>query len=107
MIERNTLGALLRQKRMRAKLSRARLARLAGISEATIKFIETARTQHRHSTLLRLLSVSALALRPAELGLDIVVARTPLRAVTAPFLSAILFHRIHKLRHRRRTPKRD
>ncbi len=60
---------LLRLRREAAGLSRRRLANLAHLSEATIKFIETARTRPTRATLLRLLLVSDLRLLPTELPL--------------------------------------
>ncbi len=60
---------LLRLRREAAGLSRRRLANLARLSEATIKFIETARTRPTRATLLRLLLVNDLRLLPTELPL--------------------------------------
>ena len=59
-------GALLRDRRNTAKLSRLALAQRAQISDATIKFIETARHPPSRATLLRLLSVAELHLTWAE-----------------------------------------
>ena len=59
-------GALLRDRRNAAKLSRVALAHLAKISDATIKFIETARHPPSRSTLLRLLAVAELQLTWAD-----------------------------------------
>ena len=55
-------GALLRDRRNAAKLSRLALAHRAKISDATIKFIETARHPPSRSTLIRLLAVAELHL---------------------------------------------
>ena len=55
-------GRLLRDKRNAAGLSRVALARRAKISDATIKFIETARHPPSRATLIRLLGVSDLKL---------------------------------------------
>jgi transcriptional regulator with XRE-family HTH domain len=59
-------GALLRDRRNAAKLSRVDLAHLAKISDATIKFIETARHPPSRSTLIRLLAVVELHLTWAD-----------------------------------------
>ncbi len=53
---------LLRHRRERAGLSRLRLAQLAELSEATIKFIELGKTSPSRRTLLRLLLVPGLGL---------------------------------------------
>ena len=55
-------GRLLRDKRNAAGLSRVQLARRAKISDATIKFIETARHPPSRATLIRLIGVSDLKL---------------------------------------------
>ena len=55
-------GRLLRDKRNAAGLSRVQLARRAKISDATIKFIETARHPPSRATLIRLIGVSELKL---------------------------------------------
>jgi transcriptional regulator with XRE-family HTH domain len=60
---------LLRLRREAAGLSRRKLAQQAQLSEATIKLIETARTQPTRSTLLRLLQVLDLGLAPSDLPL--------------------------------------
>jgi transcriptional regulator with XRE-family HTH domain len=59
-------GALLRDRRNAAKLSRLALAHRAKVSDATIKFVETARHPPSRSTLIRLLSVAELHLTWAE-----------------------------------------
>ncbi len=59
-------GALLRDRRNAAKLSRLALAHRAKISDATIKFVETARHPPSRATLIRLLSVAELHLTWAE-----------------------------------------
>ena len=48
-------GKLLKDRRLQARLSRAALGKKTGLSEATIKFIETARTRPTRGTLLRLM----------------------------------------------------
>ena len=59
-------GALLRARRNAAKLSRLALAQRAKLSDATIKFIETARHPPSRTTLIHLLSVAELHLTWAE-----------------------------------------
>ncbi len=59
-------GKLLRDKRNAAGLSRAALARKAKLSEATLKFVETARHPPSRATLLRLIGVAELNLSWAE-----------------------------------------
>ncbi len=55
-------GRLLRDKRNQAGFSRTQLARKAKLSDATIKFIETARHPPSRATLLRLVGVAELGL---------------------------------------------
>lgn len=97
-----SIAELLRERRKKACLSRARLARIAGLSEATIKFIETGRTRPSEATRRRLLEVRILALRPDELGLD-----SPVGALVASFIAALTFHRIHKRRNCRRIFRKE
>ena len=59
-------GRLLRDKRNAAGLSRVQLARRAKLSDATVKFIETARHPPSRATLIRLIGVSELKLRCAD-----------------------------------------
>ncbi len=59
-------GRLLRERRNQAGLSRLQLARKAKLSDATIKFIETARNAPSRATLLRLVGVKELNLRWSE-----------------------------------------
>src|SRR4051812_15222933 len=59
-------GAMLRDRRNAAKLSRLDLAHLAKVSDATIKFIETARHPPSRGTLIRLLAVAELHLTWAD-----------------------------------------
>ena len=59
-------GRLLRDKRNQAGFSRVQLARKAKLSDATIKFIETARHPPSRATLLRLVAVAELGLRWTE-----------------------------------------
>ena len=92
-----TLGVLLRQRRTLAKLSRARLARLAGLCEATIKFIEFDKHWPRTQTRLKLLAIRDLSLSADELGLNPQALPLPKQTRGAdPFVAALLFHRIHK-----------
>ena len=66
----SAFARLLRLRRESAGLSRRRLARLAQLSEATIKLLEAAKTRPTRATLLRLLLVEALRLSPADLPLS-------------------------------------
>ncbi len=66
-IQGSSFGTLLRFRREEAHLSRATLAKLAKLSEATIKFIETDRTTPSRMTLLALRSVAALGLQDEEM----------------------------------------
>jgi len=59
-------GALLRERRNAAKLSRVKLARQAKVCDTTIKFIETARHRPSRATLMCLLAVADLRLTWAE-----------------------------------------
>ncbi len=59
-------GRLVRDKRNQAGFSRVQLARKAKLSDATIKFIETARHPPSRATLLRLVAVAELGLRWAD-----------------------------------------
>ena len=59
-------GRLVRDKRNQAGFSRVQLARKAKLSDATIKFIETARHPPSRATLLRLVGVTELGLRWAD-----------------------------------------
>ena len=105
-----TCGKLLWQRRVSARLSRARLARLSGLCEATIKLIEKDRTRPRRETLLRLLAVTELMLTPEDLGLESQAAPTTKQmrgAAVKPFVCALLFHRIHRRRNRRRITQKE
>ena len=59
-------GRLIRDKRNAAGLSRVQLARRAKLSDATVKFTETARHPPSRATLIRLIGVSELKLRWAD-----------------------------------------
>ena len=74
-------GVLLRDRRNAAKLSRVDLARLAKVSDATIKFIETARHPPSRSTLIRLLAVAELHLTWAHVPGQ---QESPERLIPAP-----------------------
>lgn len=69
------LGTLVRQRREAAGLSRAKVAKRARFSEATLKLIESGHRPSR-STLLRLINVPELALRWDDVA--------PLYGETAP-----------------------
>lgn len=60
--QRVQFGKLLRDKRNAAGFSRAQLARRAKLSDATLKFTETARNPPSRATLLRLIAVTELNL---------------------------------------------
>ena len=89
-------GRLLRDKRNAAGFSRVQLARRAKLSDATIKFAETARHPPSRATLIRLIGVAELKLRWAEVpGYPAPPApepirrcppagRPPLRSIAAP-----------------------
>ena len=78
-------GALLRNRRNAAKLSRLALAHRAKVSDATIKFIESARHPPSRSTLSRLLSVPELHLTWAEVpGTHAPPAEKPFAAALPP-----------------------
>lgn len=66
-IQGSSFGTLLRYRREEAHFSRATLAKLTKLSEATIKFIETNRTTPSRMTLLALQSVAALGLQDEEM----------------------------------------
>ena len=70
--QRRSFGALLRDRRNAAGFSRIALARRAKVSDATVKFLETARNPPSRSTLIRLLAVPELKLTwenvPGKLG---------------------------------------
>ncbi len=59
-------GRMLRQRRKAANLSRLELARLAGISESTIKNLETGRRPPTAMVLARLMAVVELGLEPSS-----------------------------------------
>jgi transcriptional regulator with XRE-family HTH domain len=77
--QRQEFGKLLRDRRNQAGLSRLQLARKAKLSDATIKFIETAHSPPSRTTLLRLVAVPELKLSWAE---------TPGQPARAPGASA-------------------
>lgn len=59
-------GRLLRDRRTAAGFSRVHLARQAKLSDATVKFCETARHPPSRATLIRLIGISELQLRWAD-----------------------------------------
>ena len=75
-----SFGRALKTRRISANLSRLKLGRLAGISEATIKFLETGRIDKPSMrTLLKLL-------RTSELGLTLNELPEPLARSVVPYL---------------------
>ena len=80
-------GKLLRDKRSAAGLSRNRLARMAKLSDATVKFIETARHPPSRATLIRLVDVPELKLTWADVpGHDSPAARPTIDVTPAKAL---------------------
>lgn len=63
------LGQLIHDRRRRAGLSRQALGRLAKLSDATVKFVETGRHPPSRTTCLRLLNVPELNLQWQDLAL--------------------------------------
>lgn len=61
-----TFGKLLRDKRSRAGLSRVALGRMAGLSDATVKFVEVAKHPPSRQTLIKLVKVQELGLKWSE-----------------------------------------
>lgn len=61
------VGVLLRERRLRAKLSRAKLAERTKLSEGTIKNLEAGRHKPNHQTLAQLLAIKELALEARDL----------------------------------------
>jgi len=87
-------GRLLRDKRNAAGLSRVQLARRAKLSDATVKFTETARHPPSRATLIRLLGVSELKLRWADIPGHLVppvteTSEPPLRAERSGLVSQL------------------
>ena len=89
-------GQLLRDRRNAAGLSRLQLASRAKLSDATVKFVETARHPASRATLIRLLAVKELGLTwadapgaptPPSPAQDLVVERPPLSAERNGFLT--------------------
>lgn len=60
-------GARLKDRRILAALSRREVAEKSGLSECSIKFIESARTRPRLATLLALMRISELDLQLEDL----------------------------------------
>ena len=67
MMDQRKLGALLKERRKAAHLSRKILAQRTGFSESTVKNLENGRHQPTQHTLKLLLSVTELGLRPDDL----------------------------------------
>ncbi len=86
-------GRLVRDKRNQAGFSRVQLARKSKVSDATIKFIETARHPPSRATLLRLIGVAELGLRWADTPGYSVGAMPEIVAVTSPALAEAEFSR--------------
>ncbi len=74
------LGALLKERRKAARLSRKTLAQRTGFSESTVKNLENGRHQPTQHTLSLLLSVPELNLRPDDL-FSVAVAPPPLPVI--------------------------
>ena len=86
-------GRLVRDKRNQAGFSRVQLARRAKVSDATIKFIETARHPPSRATLLRLVAVAELGLRWSDTPGHSVGAMPEAAAETSPSLPEAEFSR--------------
>ena len=75
-----SFGVTLKTRRISAQLSRCMLGHLAGLSEATIKFLETGRVDNPSiTTLLKLL-------RTSELGLTLSELPEPMARAVVPYL---------------------
>lgn len=87
LAQRKVFGKLLRAKRNAAGFSRVQLARLAKLSDATIKFIETAHNPPSVATLIRLIRVAALDLSWADVPWQDpqVVDATPVKETALAF----------------------
>ena len=86
-------GHLLRDKRNQAGLSRVQLARKAKLSDATIKFLETAKHPPSRATLLRLVGVPELGLSWADTpGFHLEASPACLESSASPSL-AVELHR--------------
>lgn len=77
-------GKLLKDRRHNARFSRLKLAKLAGLSDATIKFIETARNPPSRRTCQALISVKELGLKWADVAILDYVGPEPSELVPAP-----------------------
>lgn len=90
------LGALVRAARLRAGLSRSRVARLAGVSESTLKNVEAGRHHFTAATLRGLLGVAALDLPQEIFGALLPDVRGPddgLNACLAPGFQPLELYR--------------
>lgn len=80
-----SFGRALKTRRISAHLSRLKLGRLAGLSEATIKFLETGRIDKPSmKTLLKLLRTSELGLTLSELPEPIARSVVPYLRLDSP-----------------------
>ena len=80
-----SFGTALKTRRISAHLSRLKLGRLAGLSEATIKFLETGRIDKPSMrTLLKLLRTSELGLTLSELPEPIARSVVPYLRLDSP-----------------------
>ena len=80
-----SFGRALRMRRISAHLSRLKLGRLAGLSEATIKILETGRIDKPSMrTLLKLLRTSELGLTLSELPEPIARSVVPYLRLDSP-----------------------
>ncbi len=108
-----SLGERLRMKRVVAGLSRLALARLAGLSEATIKFIEKGRTKTpSEDSLLRLLRTKELRLCMTDLpASDFLRLRkyflTEVRDSVMPYIHPLFWRQVQRMRRRRQDRRRQ
>ena len=80
-----SFGRALKTRRISAQLSRLKLGQLAGLSEATIKFLETGRIDKPSmKTLLKLLRTSDLGLTLSELPEPLARSVVPYLRLDAP-----------------------
>lgn len=82
-------GKLLRDRRNKAQLSRLELAKLAGLSDATIKFIEVARHPPSRRTCQALVGVSALGLKWEDVAVLGYVGSEPAESTPVPAMTTI------------------
>lgn len=77
-------GKLLRDRRNKVQLSRLQLGKLAGLSDATIKFLETARHPPSRRTCQALVGVKELALNWSDVATIGYVGPAPTQQALAP-----------------------